>query len=41
MAEDIKRLDLGVAFDGSSVSILMFADDLVLVAPTEQKLQGM
>ena len=40
LAKDIKNLNLGVEIEpGFNVSILLFADDIVLLSPTEEQLQ--
>ena len=41
LATGVKNLNCGVDINGSDVSILLYADDIVLIAPTEQKLQKM
>ena len=41
MAEQIQRLNRGVVVGDNIVSILMYADDIVLVAETEASLQIM
>ena len=39
LAVEIKGLNAGINIDGSNVTILMYADDIVLLAPTEECLQ--
>ena len=41
MANDIKELDAGIMVAGMCLSILLYADDIVLCAPTPEKLQMM
>jgi hypothetical protein len=41
LARDIKSLNCGINIDDTMVSILLYADDIVLLAPTEEKLQCM
>ena len=41
LAVDIKDLDAGVMLSGICLSILLYADDIVLMAPTPEKLQIM
>ena len=41
LATGIKELNLGVDVDGCNVSILLYADDIVLIAPNENNLQFM
>ena len=41
LATGIKELNLGVDVDGCNVSILLYADDIVLIAPNENNLQCM
>ena len=41
LANDIKDLDAGVMVDGICLSILPYADSIVLIAPTPEKLQLM
>lgn len=41
MATDVNSLNLGVKLDDFRVSMLMFADDIVLIAPSEGNLQQM
>ena len=38
LATGIKELNLGVDVDGCNVSILLYADDIVLIAPNENNL---
>ena len=41
LATGIKDLDIGVKLNGTDLSILMYADDIVLMAPNEENLQKM
>jgi hypothetical protein len=41
LAEEIKRLECGVELDDTRVSLLMYADDIVLLAPDSESLQQM
>jgi len=41
LAESIKDLNCGVDIGDSNLSILLYADDIVLIAPTEDELQTM
>lgn len=41
LAEDIKRSGLGIDIDDYVLGILLYADDVVLLAPTEECLQHM
>ena len=41
LAEEIKSLDAGIMVGGLILSILLYADDIVLIAPTPEKLQAM
>lgn len=41
MAEDIKALGCGIELDVGQLSLLLYADDVVLIAPTEDSLQLM
>jgi hypothetical protein len=41
LAEEIKDLDLGVPMDDIKISLLMYADDIVLISDSEEKLQTM
>lgn len=41
LAEDIKVLGCGIDIDAGQLSILLYADDVVLVAPSETSLQRM
>ena len=41
MAVGIKQLQCGVNLNGFELSILLYADDIVLIAPDERKLQLM
>ena len=41
MAVDIKQLQCGVNLNGFELSILLYADDIVIIAPDEHKLQLM
>lgn len=41
LAEEIKALGCGIEFDGGQLSLLLYADDIVLIAPTEDSLQRM
>ena len=41
MAEDIKCLNKGVNIDDRNVSILLYADDIVLISENEENLQYM
>ena len=41
LATGIKDLNCGVKINGRDVSILLYADDIVLIAPNEQNLQKM
>ena len=39
LATDVKSLNVGVDIDGYNISILLYADDVVLIAPDEASLQ--
>lgn len=41
LAQEIKRANLGIDIDDLNLSILLYADDIVLVAEEEAKLQKM
>lgn len=41
LAEDIKALGCGIELDVGQLSLLLYADDVVLIAPTEDSLQLM
>ena len=41
LAEEIKRLNCGVNLDDTIVSVFLYADDIVLIAPTAENLQRM
>ena len=41
LANDIKESLLGVDINGRNISILLYDDDIVIVAPNEHNLQGM
>ena len=41
LAQEINRLNCGVNLDGTIISVLQYADDIVLIAPTEENLQLM
>ena len=41
LAEEIKRLNCGVNLDDTIVSVFLYADDIVLTAPTAENLQMM
>ena len=41
LAQEINRLNCGVNLDGTIISVLLYADDIVLIAPTEENLQLM
>ena len=41
LATDIKDIDAGILVGGICLSILLYADDIVLMAPTAEKLQSM
>ena len=41
IATGIKELNLGVDVDGCNVSILLYADDIILIAPNENNFQCM
>ena len=41
LAHDVKQLNCGIQVDNDNVSILLYADDIVLLAPCEQDLQRM
>ena len=41
LAEEIKRLNKGIMIDGKNVSILLYADDIVLLSENENDLQQM
>ena len=41
LATEIKKLQAGIDINGKNVGILLYADDIVLLASTEQKLQEM
>ena len=41
LAEEIKRLNCGVNPDDTIVSVVLYADDIVLIAPTAKNLQRM
>ena len=41
LAIDIKNMNLGVNCDGEMISILLYADDIVLLAESEEALQEM
>ena len=41
LAEDIRALNIGVDIDDLNVSILLYADDIALIAPDEESLQNM
>ena len=41
LATGIKDLNCGVTIDVMKVSILLYADDIVLIAPKEESLQKM
>ena len=41
LAIDIKEMNCGINIDGYNFCILLYADDIVLVAPSESKLQSM
>ena len=41
LAEEIKRLNKGVDIDGHNISILLYADDIVLISDNEINLQIM
>ena len=41
LATGIKDLNCGVTIDDMNVSILLYADDIVLIAPEEESLQKM
>ena len=40
LAADVKNLNCGVNAGGINVSILLYADDIVLIAPDENRLQN-
>ncbi len=39
LAEGVKSLNLGVPFDSEQLNILLYADDIVILAETEENLQ--
>ena len=41
LAENINALGCGVDIDGEQLSLLLYADDVILIAPTENSLQRM
>ncbi len=41
LVQEINDLDLGIPMGDLNVSILLYADDIVLMANTEEKLQSM
>ena len=41
LAEDIRALNIGVDIDDLNVSILLYADDIALIAPDERSLKNM
>ncbi len=41
LVQEINDLDLGIKLDDTKVSMLMYADDIVLITNTEEKLQAM
>ena len=41
LAQEVKDLDAGIMIGGLCLSILLYADDIVLLAPTAEKLQSM
>ena len=41
LATDVKDLELGVKVGGQDISILLYADDIVLISPTAENLQQM
>ena len=41
LAEEIKALNKGIEINADNVSILLYADDIVLIAPTEENMQAM
>ncbi|VDI32657.1 Hypothetical predicted protein, partial [Mytilus galloprovincialis] len=41
LVQEVKDLDLGVSIGNSNVSILLYADDIVLVSPNENDMQAM
>jgi hypothetical protein len=41
LADDIRALNAGVELDKLNISILLYADDVALIAPDEQNLQKM
>ena len=41
LAENINALGCGVDIDGEQLSLLLYADDVIFIAPTEQSLQRM
>ena len=36
LAQEINRLNCGVNLDGTIISVLLYADDIVLIAPTDK-----
>ena len=41
LAQEIKRLNCGINLDGTIISVLLYADDIVLIAPTAENRQLM
>ena len=41
LAVDIKSMNLGIYFGNKNISILLYADDIVIVAENENNLQAM
>jgi hypothetical protein len=41
LADELRALDLGTTFGNHCIECLLFADDIVLIAVTESKLQEM
>ena len=41
LAQEIERLNCGVNLDGTIISVLLYAGDIVFIAPTEENLQSM